>query len=487
MYRRTFEVLAKWVGDRSKTRVLFDTDGGAHANLKTNEIHLPEQISKDNALGALALLMHEAAHLRHSKKIPMKQVVKCQEDHVILNACEDIRIDRKNFNLLENVYDFYTELTEKHIDLTKSPAPQMIKSLSAGIMINENFDPKMDKATQDVIDNTDLTSRMWDLVSDIEYNRWADLKLNIKKIKKILKITKETPLTQKQKIMLGIEADPNDPNNKNGEPVGMSGMAPEEGLAKDLEDIMRPSNGWGKGEAMKGPGFFGSVDLDEITKQQFKELLCIKERRVIPDGVTLDTDNLVAYYTGDIEELFKEEKIVKQKKSKILFLIDASGSMSSPLMDRKRRVEVVKRCVTALTDILEEVRATESIDVDWAVAGFDDSYYRYKNETWENEYGAGGGTDIKRGVRGALDDLMKDHTVEGKRILVIFSDGDVSSDDIDMIKKMIISKGSDIRTLVVGVGTQLTGRMATEIVGDNIILTEADSSFVLMETVKEML
>src|SRR5260221_557091 len=113
MYRRTFEVFAKWIADQNKVSIVFDTDGGAHADLKTDTLHLPKEIGNDNALGALALLMHEAAHVKHSKKIPIKKVAPMQSDFHILNAIEDVRIDRKNFQIMPNVYHFYEELVKK--------------------------------------------------------------------------------------------------------------------------------------------------------------------------------------------------------------------------------------------------------------------------------------------------------------------------------------------------------------------------------------
>jgi hypothetical protein len=98
MNRRTFETLSKYIADTHKTRVIFDYDGeGACAMPKTGEIHMPAQIASHNALAALALLMHEAAHIRYSAKIPDKYY----KDPIrkdIVNAIEDARIDVHNFN-----------------------------------------------------------------------------------------------------------------------------------------------------------------------------------------------------------------------------------------------------------------------------------------------------------------------------------------------------------------------------------------------------
>ena len=46
-------------------------------------------------------------------------------------------------------------------------------------------------------------------------------------------------------------------------------------------------------------------------------------------------------------------KIVKKKKSKIYFLLDASGSMASNLLDGQSRAKVVSKSVKKLTEILD--------------------------------------------------------------------------------------------------------------------------------------
>ena len=255
-----------------------------------------------------------------------------------------------------------------------------------------------------------------------------------------------------------------------------------------LDGLLRPGSGYGTGDGpMVGSdgAFVGELALEEMTTQQFKELLCMKERKVIPDGQVLNTDNLTAYFTGDIEDLFKEEIVIKNKKSKIMFLIDASGSMGSGLLDGKPRYKVVGKAVRKLISVLQEVKDTESIDISWEVCGFASYYEEYAD--WEKEYRPHGGTNIERGCSGAFDKLSKDYYVDGKRILIVFSDGDVRPDEIDAIKHMIIKHGQDIRTLIVGVGTAVGGKMARTITGDNIILSEEDANVVLFETVKSML
>jgi hypothetical protein len=48
--------------------------------METKTIHLPTSIGKNKVFAALALLMHEAAHLNYSAKIPIQDICKDQID-----------------------------------------------------------------------------------------------------------------------------------------------------------------------------------------------------------------------------------------------------------------------------------------------------------------------------------------------------------------------------------------------------------------------
>jgi len=163
MYKKTFEVLAKWIASEYNVKIVFDEqDGAGHAELNTNTIHLPHNIANSNALSALALLMHEAAHLAHSKILPMKDLVKDQEDHMILNAIEDIRIDYLNFNKLPNIRTFYEQLVKDHIDLTKSQAPKEITALCGAILNAEGFSPKATPEVSKIMNDATLINALYE-------------------------------------------------------------------------------------------------------------------------------------------------------------------------------------------------------------------------------------------------------------------------------------------------------------------------------------
>lgn len=500
MYRRTFEVFAKFIAKQNNVSLAFDTDGGAHADMTNDILHLPKDIANENALGALALTMHEAAHIKHSKSIPIKEIAPVQSDFFILNAIEDIRIDRKNFQILPNIYAFYEELVKKHMDLTKiKDVPESAIRLCAGILQAEGFNPKMHQADKDFMRNSNLVSYLDQGTHEIEAHDWKAVKKTIKDIKKLLKVDPSKDVPNKA---VYINGDPNGKDQAQGQGQDQNGQGngkdPATGAGKGKPDpndlsgvskITSPAAVWDKGQRMPGGSALvtSPLAMDEQCAKQFKEILNVKEIRIIDEGSVLDTDNLTAFYTGDVNELFRQEKTFRKKKSVVMFLIDASGSMGTKLLDNKARAAVVKSCVQKLTAILDEVQQLEGLNVDWKVSQFDDRYTRLTKDNWQKEYHPDGGTSFIAGFEGAYNDMVDDYSIEGKRIIVAFSDGDISSNEIDHVSKLIAKNHADVRGLVVGVGSDMNSKFVKDIVGDNVIIAEDNATEVIMESIKSML
>ena len=504
MYRRTFEVFAKWIAAQNNVSLAFDTSGGAHADMKNDVLHLPEDIASEHALGALALVMHEGAHIKHSKIIPIKKVAPAQSDFHILNAIEDIRIDRKTFNIMPNVFNFYEELVKKEMDLTKTKemdfqVPEAARRLCASILVLEGFQPNMDKVDQQFLSSSPLLKTMEKGIKEIEAQDWSGVTKTIQDIKKILKIDPKQDKPNKATTMTG---DPDGKDEGQGEGMaikidGSGGKDPAQASGKpdpnDLSGvgkIIRPASCWGKGKRMEGGSSLATSPLamDEQCANQFKEILNIKEIKILEDGSTLDTDNLISLYTGDIGTLFKQERTVRNKKSKIMFLLDCSSSMGEYMLDNKRRrYEVVKSAVQKLIAILKEVQEIEGLNVDWEVSQFDTSYTLMPKDNWEHSYYPNGGTSFITGFNGAMDSMLKDYTVEGKRIIVAFSDGDISDNEIDHVEGLIKKHYADVRMLIVGVGSNMAGAFVKNIVHDNVIIAQDNATEVLMKCIEQML
>jgi uncharacterized protein with von Willebrand factor type A (vWA) domain len=225
--------------------------------------------------------------------------------------------------------------------------------------------------------------------------------------------------------------------------------------------------------------------IEDLTKHKFKELLNIKERRIVYEGNQLNHDNLTQFFMGgDIEELFVDDDIVKKKKSKMMFLIDASGSMGAPLLCGTPRKSVVLGTIKHLVTTLRDVMAEDSLDVDYQIAGFTGDYHPLSKDNWEKEYQKiSGGTDLGGAFIKAMEDMMSDTTIDGSRIMVLFTDGDVYEDDVKTIKESINASGAEVKFLIVGVGSDINCDFVLNLIGDNNILMKDCADMVLMDAI----
>ena len=497
MNRRTFEVLAKYIAKANNITVVFDTDEGAFADMKKKVIHLPRAIGKNKVFAALALLMHEAAHLIHSTKIPLAKMCSDEIDHSILNSIEDSRIDKMNYNKLPNIRDFYEQLMKDFVYPLPATAPFEHKVLATTLLESEGWRGYQDKDVQDFISKHSMLNKFWSAENAISCSKWDELKKGILEIRGLL--YPNSPPGSGPKLQnpnaegegQGDESKGKCAGKGDGEGQGQDGAKGKSVKPGDLDKILKPN---GKvfscdGDDLSGGSAndIGEAAFEEKTLQEFKNLLNIKERKIIQTGTTLDTDNLVAFLTGDIDSLFKTEVYERKKKSKLLFLLDASGSMTDRLIDKQPRWHVVSKCVKKLTNVLREVIELEGLNVDWDVSMFQGSYYPLEKDNWEKEYKPGGGTNLARAFRQAITSMKEDYETEGKKIVIVFSDGDVDIKQVDQVRDDIQASGEDIRVLIVGVGTSLTGSFAKKITGDRVIIAEENANNVLIDSIREMM
>jgi hypothetical protein len=498
MNRRTYEILARWIAKESKVQIEFG-DKGPAASVKEKRIYLPYNIKDSNVFAALAWLMHEAQHINMSQ-FP-DEFNKEPVAHDILNAIEDVRIDEVNFQELPNIRDFYERMFKDHIlnkegeeNFKKADLPQRI--LINTIMEMENFGPHKDQESLDAMWKLKIPDDFREAHLHLYSKNWKKLKEVIQRIMNKLGL-KEQPQQGGQGDIIIIEGGQGDKdiNGQNGKGDGKPGNKPGElggsiritGL--DLEKYLHPSSMWGKGH-LEGASSadVGTAALKDNTKEHLKELLNIKETKIIQDGIKLDTDNLISLFTGEIENLFNDEDIVKKRKSKIMFLLDASGSMSSDLLDNQSRRKVLVKCVKAMTEILDEIRQTEGLDVSYEVNAFNNQFLPLKQENWAEDYSRyGGGTNIIESFKRVQQEMIADGTIDGKKLVIVLTDGDVSENEIEEVRKEIIRNNQDVRCMFIGIGAEILGAYNQQILGDNNILMEEMADQIIMEVICTML
>jgi uncharacterized protein YegL len=414
--------------------------------------------------------MHEAGHLCHSKIIP-DEFFKDKAKHGILNAIEDVRVDLKNFSLLPNVKGFYEEGMK--YDVSKRPPPAEIpfakKVLINGIYALEGLSGGKikDKDVEEFSSKHQISFKMSLAKEHIESRDWTELRSIIDEIHDLLKEQAES-----------------DPKKKKGE----GGTGEEGELDTDLTGLKGNKAVWEGNNTGPAPSEVGNITVGDITRQKFKDLLNIRETRTVDSGTTLDTDNLISYFTGDIDTLFKEEKYEHKKLSQILLLLDGSGSMKDHLLDKVSRRQAVVSCCQELINILKEVQDAEGVCVDWKIRGFAGSYHPYEKENWRQEYlKLGGGTNLSNAFMKAVKDISKEAEVDGNRIIIILTDGEVTDQDLSYMKHALTTSATEIRTMVIGVGGDLTSSMIKEVCGGHNILDSQSADLVLLEAITDAL
>jgi uncharacterized protein YegL len=509
MNRRTFDIIARYVSEEHGIKVKMSKEcQGPRIHLDTMTIELPENIQEQNALAALSSLMHEAAHMKYSTIIP-KDFSKTNVDHFIVNAIEDARIDNKNFYLLPNVWEFYEKFVKDHMMTKEYKAklkqqPMLARCMIMSILMATNFNKyAFDKEAKQFIYDKNLQVPFYGGISAIEDQRWEELRRNVDEIKSHFNMP-EQPMSQQgdgdgqdKKDCSGAGQGhgkgqqgsvPPNGNGKDKDPTGGGNAGKDvKDALKDANDLLRPASCWGKGSGLKGPGGkeFNPIELQQNTRNKFVETLNIKERYTENAGTKLNVDNLVSFFTGDVEELFIEDEIEKIKRSKIVFCLDASGSMGCPLMDNKMRNETLAKTVQSLIDILNEVRETEGLNVEYDILAFESQVHHLQNENWQHDYNSmSGGTNLIGAVQKATE-LLSDSEIDGNKIMILVTDGEVSQWELDEVKSHIQKNDSDVKAVLIGVGAGVNYQ--EKVCGDNNIICLEHAEQILMEAIQQLL
>lgn len=481
MNRITYEYIAKWIASVNGVTLHFSDKEGACANMKTNEITLPNNLKEQNIFAALALLMHEAAHLKHSKNLPMEQLVKGKIDHNILNCLEDIRIDLKNYQVLPNIFNFY-EILVKEMVLPR--ASELIKEdlmtrvLINGILVNTNQPRFEDVEAVDFSHSNNVNSIMMDGVRALEDQDWATAKSVIDAIKKLFNVDEKDNTPEEQEQGEGKEGE-----GKEGE--GVEGKSKVGG---GVDKYLHPGSAFDKGESITGSSkeVIGDIAFSEQMKNEFKKLLNIKEKKVISCGNKLNTNDLSAFFTGDLDELFIEDKVTYSKKSKIAFCIDSSGSMGCDLMDGQSRKSVALKVTRSITEILKEVQSYEGLNISYDIWAFDYNAVKLGDD-WEAKYrNGGGGTHLATAFKTVQSDMLKNTEIDGNKMIILITDGEVDKDEIEELRQHILHHGAEVKCLVVGIGANILGDFVKNIIGDHNILGEEMGDAVLLDAIKIM-
>lgn len=475
---RTFEIFTKYISKNSGVKIRLEPGACPCADIKNNEIVLPLNVKEENIFAALAEATHEACHVRYSKNTIEGIAEEDELEHTILNAIEDIRIDHKAFGILPNISAFYEESFQEI--LKKRPAtieerkklPFEVRVLCDEIAKREGFHFAVtgDADVQEFINAYGIDERMYRAQEYIE-NGQKD-----KAQKEITEIAKAFDQDRKKK------------NNNKETPRPQKGDL-DSGMKELGKDAGKLWSDLGESEG-SGLSTIGTAALEEATQKAFEELLKIKEEKEVScEEGRLNADSLTSFHTGDIDELFKDEVIIRPKKSKILIVLDSSGSMQTDLLDGNSCIKVVADTAKAVCDILDEVNAKEGLCIEYEVARFDTAFHMMDQSNWQSEYTKcqKGGTSVKTAFEEAQKRILSDIEVEGSKIILFITDGEVCEGEIDEVKKAVLAINEDVRVMLIGVGANSTGWFCKQIIGSNNILELDSANCVLMDVIMDAL
>jgi hypothetical protein len=498
--RRTYELIAKYVGQQTGCTIEFQPDVCPQADTKGKRIILPSNLDEKYIYPGLAGLIHEAGHLRDTT-YDYHQVIDDKTDFDILNAIEDVRVDRNNFRVLPNVWGFYEKfmdyLKEHSVDHSKIPIEAQVLINTMHTMTGFSKYNIGDKyKIEKFIDKHKLISLFNDCIWRIDSGDLPRTKAIVKQIRAILYQAKQEEQQPKSTPTGAGEGKPTDSpepcdDGKSGE-AGEQSIKPTGKEEVDLQvvaviggmskDIFKNTDPNAKGHTIS------AAHLGEATRQRFSELLTQKEVKKIDDGQTVDTDNLTAYATGEIEALFKDDITQRFRKSKIIMCLDCSASMRTPMLDGQRRSDVLAKAAKAITDQLNEIHNIEGINVDYEVRAFGGDYYKLPKENWERDYTRmhDSSTNMYKGFHEVQAELLADWTVDGNKMVILMTDGEVCISQIEQIRNDILTYNQDVRCMVLGVGADPLRDFMENLCNHNI-LAEEMSDTTILDCISEMI
>jgi flagellar motor protein MotB len=508
MNKKTYEILAKWFARQALVNIEFQDNVIPHAILNENKIVMPSNISEGHTVVALCVLLHEACHLRYTKPL-MQDLGKISTNkirHIILNSCEDARINIKAQNILPLAKSFFKEVydylnVENHPDTT-------LRTLIYATLPLENFDERLNP--KDPVYHTALQIRIHhvekiisilnscDCVARITPREIKTITDHITEIIKLLQLQEQQQPQQQdqqqdqqeQQDEQGQQDNQQQKQQQDGQQDGQEqgqeqekNEDSEEQLGKNIVDqdpLQKIELKFDKPHSDKGNISYAEYSLQELTKAEFREALNVKLNAIDTEGTILDVENLHNFYTNNYDELFIDETTHKKKKSVLYFLLDQSGSMSCG------RSRTLANTMLTIANILDELKKLEGSNIEYVIRGFDSGVYIYKDiDEFIKKYKPCGGTDIVNGFRFILDEIIKDNSIDGKKICVIITDGSVDPQEITEIQHMIKMNDSTIKTTIIGIDSPMN--TATLIGLENIIMCPEMADNVIMNATQQLL
>jgi len=523
--QKVYEILAKWIAERSNVTVDLKVNGRPQSNPEHGHIELPYNIREEHIFPALALLMHEASHIRESTYDP-EPIIEDESYFPILNAVEDARIDAGNFGRLPNVREFYRGLyTKERAKTILEKADEQDKQLCACIYEHLSFTSHLPYRMRSKPEVFNAFKSMARALDNVQY--WTKYNQDAYELSRAITVANERFKTLCS--ALGVPPPQKQPKDgkggKNGQGKGKGegagaghqqqsgeGDAPVPGDHDGSEgnqggDVAPPKEnpflkGGGRLHEIAKRDVFATTDsytpndielphlfFQEQTKQALQEMLNQKLTVTKEDGRKLNTDSLVSFFTGDVDPLFVEDEVVVKKKAKIIFLVDGSGSMHDALVDKAPKIRLIKDVMFNIVTAIDEVRELEGQEIDYTLAKFSYDVYPYDSlQHFIENFHAGGGTHLSHAFHWAIQEISKEDLNVGARIVVCITDGEVSNDQVEHMKQVLQQTPNEIKVVLLGIGCDIAGSFVKTLIGnDRNIMIKDHADMAVMNAVMEAL
>lgn len=234
-----------------------------------------------------------------------------------------------------------------------------------------------------------------------------------------------------------------------------------------------------KGLAEVGIGFekISKEDLkvtklipENIADEVLHFLRCREERRINAAEGRIDSKKLATFYNPDT--LFTQELQDAHFKTRVHFLVDVSGSMSSPLSrdDRTEKWKMAGQAVLNISEAIERGISMDGLEIEYGIFGFDTEAHEIKPFEGKLEPKAvlqalapRGGTDPRR----VIEDVEAKHQPDNcrtKQVVFMITDGEFGEDAYKCLEQRLggaikwIFLGLDVNTQADRKGKDLFGK-----------------------------
>lgn len=235
-----------------------------------------------------------------------------------------------------------------------------------------------------------------------------------------------------------------------------------------------------KPEDIKSNENYDKIKLERSLDEDLREFFIEKREERINDeeGNRLDSRRLHKLFTND-NNVFTEQQ-EKEFRTKVLFLVDRSGSMGS-------RENIIKQAFFTLLTALYRIVDEDNLPIDIAVVAFNEKVQILKAfesqktpQQIVDSYHICGGTILLEAYNKARD-MLESSGEDCEKVLICMTDGEVNDYEIDEINNL----ATDMKSLFIGINLNIYSKKCKALFGKYNITDIKEVLHILTTAIKE--